>query len=44
MQKIANKQQQKPPMWRRYGKWSFCFFLVKGLAWLSPMMLTRLVG
>ncbi len=44
MQRIAKNHQPKTSLWRRYGKWSFCFFLVKGLAWLSPLMLTRLVG
>ncbi len=44
MQTVANRNPGATSLWRRYGAWGFCFFLVKGLAWLSPLLLTRLVG
>ncbi len=44
MQTDANRPTAATSLWRKYGTWGLCFFLVKGLAWLSPLLLTRLAG
>jgi hypothetical protein len=44
MQPTTMINSSKAPLLRRFGKWGFAFFLLKGLAWLSPLALARLVG